>query len=665
MKRSLFIVVCMLAYSVQLSAKSFFTKSGLFVTSIAHNTEHLYVGTTSGLVTIEKASDLLTTDADVGGVFSLTESDGSLWLGQEGMRATSYFENTSLCFFKYDTWNTPPEESFVSSIAIGPEGQKAFTVWDNLVTCEQNDTTCWPLGVGYTEGMPEEIRYDSKGTLWIVCSGWGTSNLRSYTPEGGLKDVLADYGDNDIDLPNGKRGISSECLVIDANDHLWIGTKRGYLVEFDGTTFQVHRSQIGMTTITDLTIGENGLLWILAQTNSGQQLISFDGQEFYATALNLSDGERADCIHADGPVVYIGTNKRLISIYNGEVTTILSAHPFIEDGKVWVVRVGNAPGFPEESKIGYYFFNGDSIIDGHTCKIMKVVSDVTEDNWVNGVFTPGSLPQYYVGAFYEQDKKVYYTQYHSTFDQIYDFSLSSNDSFSSWGYLVVVQKMSGGIPGFKGTYYDLWRDDHIIGRWLEGIGCDTSFPGISHPWDASGIGKCTLLACSVGDEVIYYNSEDDYPYIMGARRGRFDFTHTTKIQPKTPIRREKSDEGSQLHGEYSEQQLGIYLDPLDDAYVVCITDETGKPVYEKAINAGSIVALNIDISTYAEGCYTVTVENSQEIFTGEFQVQTTGIEENVKIEKVKNESIYNLQGQRISSLQKGLNIVNGQKVYIK
>lgn len=38
---------------------------------------------------------------------------------------------------------------------------------------------------------------------------------------------------------------------------------------------------------------------------------------------------------------------------------------------------------------------------------------------------------------------------------------------------------------------------------------------------------------------------------------------------------------------------------------------------------------------------------------------------NVKIKKLKNESIYNLQGQRLNSLQKGLNIVNGKKIYIK
>ena len=56
-----------------------------------------------------------------------------------------------------------------------------------------------------------------------------------------------------------------------------------------------------------------------------------------------------------------------------------------------------------------------------------------------------------------------------------------------------------------------------------------------------------------------------------------------------------------------------------------ITDESGKAVYEKAINAGSIVGLNIDISAYAKGRYTVTVENSKESFTGEFEAQTTGI----------------------------------------
>ena len=180
---------------------------------------------------------------------------------------------------------------------------------------------------------------------------------------------------------------------------------------------------------------------------------------------------------------------------------------------------------------------------------------------------------------------------------------------------------------------------------------------------------------------------------MGAKKQRFDFTHTVKTKPKAPKRREerlrvgerssgtngrwpkgKAMRGERreetsamqsLYGEYNEQKLDINLDPLDDAYLVSITDETGKTVYEKAINAGAIVALNIDISSYAEGRYTVTVENSGESFTGIFDTNTTGIKENVTIEKCKDDRIYNLQGQRMSSLRRGVNIVGGRKVYVK
>jgi len=111
--------------------------------------------------------------------------------------------------------------------------------------------------------------------------------------------------------------------------------------------------------------------------------------------------------------------------------------------------------------------------------------------------------------------------------------------------------------------------------------------------------------------------------------------------------------------------LGINLEPLDEAYLVHITNESDQVVYEKTINAGSIVGLNIDISAFAKGRYTVTMENSSEVFTGEFETLTTGIQElkSSRIEKLK--SIYNLQGQRLNRLQKGLNIVGGRKVFVK
>ena len=170
------------------------------------------------------------------------------------------------------------------------------------------------------------------------------------------------------------------------------------------------------------------------------------------------------------------------------------------------------------------------------------------------------------------------------------------------------------------------------------------------------------MSCTVGDEVIYLiDYYEDGATPEAARKQRIDFTHTIKIKPQS--RTTRGAEAS-LYGEYNEQQLGINLDPLDETYLVRITDEAGKAVYEKTVNAGNIVGLNINISDYAEGRYTVTVENSNESFTAQFDTQRTSISLTPALSH-REGAIYNLQGQRLSSLQKGLNIVDGRKVFVK
>ena len=231
---------------------------------------------------------------------------------------------------------------------------------------------------------------------------------------------------------------------------------------------------------------------------------------------------------------------------------------------------------------------------------------------------------------------------------------------------MVGPKQTGGLKGFKGVYRDVMSN--IAGElyynttWLEGVG---SIEGPIKNLYSGGEEYYIffLMSCTVGDEVIYLNDEyEDGATPAGARKNRFDFTHTHKLKPKSRVR---SEEEPSLYGEYNDQQLGIHLDALDDDYLVSITDEFGKTVYEKAVNAGSIVGLNIDISAYAEGRYTVTVENSQESFTGQFETLMTGIEAIRNNKEEKGIHIYNLQGQRLNSLQKGLNIVNGRKIYVR
>ena len=359
-------------------------------------------------------------------------------------------------------------------------------------------------------------------------------------------------------------------------------------------------------------------------------------------------------------------------------TTQKAYRPMIEDGKVW--KVGGVGSNPVQL-VGYYYFDGDTIINGKTCKQMMCQRYVNAEHPDYAVISQYPLLSN-VGAWYEEDKKVYiYDTNSKQFQIVYDFSVDANDILliNSQSYMIG-PRQTGGINGFKGVYRDVWMlaagDTIPNTTWLEGIG---SIDGPTvYVYYGEVYHGLFLMSCTVGDEVIYLNDEYEdgaSPDFIGAWKNRFDFTHTIKIRPKAPTKNEsyrrqtsggeESGQEQSMYGEYSNRQLDINLDPLNDAYQVRITDESGKVVYEKDIDAANIVGLDIDISAYAKGRYTVTIENDSEIFTGEFETQTSGIEVVGNKKEATRGSIYNLQGQRIGYLQKGLNIVNGRKVYVK
>ena len=353
-------------------------------------------------------------------------------------------------------------------------------------------------------------------------------------------------------------------------------------------------------------------------------------------------------------------------------TPQMAYRQFVEEGKVW--KVGNSQTILDNSVqvVDYYYFDGDTIIDGKTCKQMMCQRFVNPDypDYSALTQTP-SLSK--VGAWYEEDQKVYvYDAQNKQHKLMYDFSLEPYDTLQFLnveGYppLIIGPKQTGGLKGFKGVYRNLLGiniDSRIYTSWLEGVGGIMGPIKNTYYYEKIGI-EPFLMSCTVGDEVIYLN--DEYqdgatPETSNAPKQRLDFTHIIKTRPQAPMMRTAEQP---LYGEYNDQQLGINLDPLAEAYLVRINDESGKTIYEKAINAGNIVALNIDISAYPKGRYTVTIENSSETFTGQFNAQTAGIVEATSKKPEVKDGIYNLQGQRISTLQKGLNIVNGRKVLVK
>ena len=383
--------------------------------------------------------------------------------------------------------------------------------------------------------------------------------------------------------------------------------------------------------------------------------------------------------YLDTPIGYDGNYYSFYECQIGDVTykqkdfldaiknnTQPAYRPFVEEGKVW--KVGAVGSGNPVQLVDYYYFDGDTIINGKTCK--QMMCQVYYGPYYPDLYLIDPLPSLsYIGAWYEEDKKVYFCNAtDQQFELMCDFSVNADDTLQIHNQSYVIgPKQTGGLKGFKGVYRDVmmpWDEEQNIYNttWLEGVG------NIDGPIYSVYLGEeapaLFLMSCTVGDEVIYLNDEYEdgaTPESMGARK-RFDFTHTIKTKPKA---RNRSEANQSLYGEYNDQQLGINLDPLDDAYLVRITDESDKVVYEKTINAGNIVGLNIDISAYAKGRYTVTVENSDETYTGEFAAQTTGIRDVRWKKEEVGTIIYNLQGQRLSTLQKGLNIVNGQKVFVK
>ena len=388
----------------------------------------------------------------------------------------------------------------------------------------------------------------------------------------------------------------------------------------------------------------------------------------------IHHGEDFLSCYEDGECIFTADDFNDLTNPNPAVN--IAYRPFVEEGKVW--KVGSTTGISDGivKVVEYYYFDGDTIIDGKNCKQMMCQRNVNAEHpdYANISQMP-SLS--YVGAWYEEGKKVYlYDPTTNQFKLMYDFSLDANAPLQIHGQSYVIgPKQTGGIKGFKGVYRDVmmkWDGEESIYNttWLEGVG------GIDGPTVSVYLGEenhgLFLMSCTVGDEVIYLNDEYEDGTTTGdleAKKHRFDFTHTIKTRPKAPKRREverqQDAEMQSLYGEYNERQLGINFNPLDDAYIVRIANESGNVVYEKAVIAGSIVALSIDISAYAKGRYTVTMENSGESFTGIFDTNTTGIKENVIIERLRDDRIYNLQGQRMSSLRRGVNIVNGRKVYVK
>ena len=124
-----------------------------------------------------------------------------------------------------------------------------------------------------------------------------------------------------------------------------------------------------------------------------------------------------------------------------------------------------------------------------------------------------------------------------------------------------------------------------------------------------------------------------------------------------------TDQAQGLTGEYSAKELFVSLVPLAGPYTVTLTDATGKVVYEKQVQTSNVVALNTDLTKYADGTYTLTVENAEEAYTAALKIGEADGIQGVEAPQPLSGSWYDLSGRRLPAPRaRGLYLHNGRKV---
>ena len=120
-----------------------------------------------------------------------------------------------------------------------------------------------------------------------------------------------------------------------------------------------------------------------------------------------------------------------------------------------------------------------------------------------------------------------------------------------------------------------------------------------------------------------------------------------------------------VSGEYTQRALTIDLGTLQDTYAVTITDPSGQSVYAKDVKTNRVLALDIDISAYTEDAYTITLENEDEIFEGNFRLSDLTSIHEVTTPRTPSDVYHDLMGRRVTTPSKGMYIRNGKIVLVR
>ena len=337
---------------------------------------------------------------------------------------------------------------------------------------------------------------------------------------------------------------------------------------------------------------------------------------------------------------------------------------YVQEGKTW--KMGwFGEGTMETQQLEYHYLKGDTVLMGIQCK--KMMSEQVD---AEGCRTS------YLAAVYENSQKVYaFLPNAKESVLIYDFTGKQEDVsfYSTWQGRMLNSLSRGSMSDtssdrHKGVLQYIYEDDSLIAYWLNGIG----YLGFYNAGLVSRDGmQLYLMECTVGDEVLYCDEvlrDGLSSNNAEVRKNKLDFSHVIKSQPRTPRRRANEYSNNLITGEYTAQSLYVNFTTLCGAYTVALTSIKGDVVYIKQVQTDNVLALDIDLSGYDEGDYTLTVENDHETYTAAISLKGgSGVDSLTpspsSIERGTETAVYDLQGRKLNAVpQRGLYIQGGKKI---
>lgn len=208
--------------------------------------------------------------------------------------------------------------------------------------------------------------------------------------------------------------------------------------------------------------------------------------------------------------------------------------PFCEEGKVWITQLVSAIDTSYVFGTSIYILAGDTIINGSQCLKMTAYAPSSYKTKQN---------PYYVGAFYENQGRIYFysnksqnpvlkydftTPKDESFDIGYDTPVVVvQDTFTSDEYSLLDRNVEFVMTGYRSEILkELYPDtlkEHLdllrCGLWREGVGNLYGDPctSIYDKFVPTGLTSTLLISCSLGSDILFRREgyDDLIEYITG------------------------------------------------------------------------------------------------------------------------------------------------------